>query len=160
MPWDDAASTLVADRGMRTVSASNANGFFKPSSMRALNHLLSSLQKQFEVFLVVSSTRRFNMPLTLSQLKSNNLNFCGKIDCTPLSLDLPRGKEINSYLKGKPNNQNYCIIDDEIKNIKPYVNASRIIQTSDQSALNIRQVNNFLSALNFGSSCNYNNPTF
>ncbi|PKK95937.1 MAG: hypothetical protein CVV59_01110 [Tenericutes bacterium HGW-Tenericutes-4] len=145
--WDEEFITQLIDDGIRERKDDDIANHFKPGSMQALNFLLDTLKQNYEVVLVVSSSKRSDMKKTIQQLKNNNLTCVTKIDRTSLSLDTPRGEEILDYLKNKQDNKNYCIIDDEIEDIKPYVNKERIIKTSDQNALHKQQVVKFLKKI-------------
>lgn len=151
--WDEFFIKLLTDSGVREKGAGNIDLHLKPSSMAALNFLIDTLKENFEVVLVISSLKRFNMPKILNILKSNNLSSVSKIDNTLLSFDMKRGIEIKEYLCGKKDNKNFCIIDDEIKDIKPFFNKNKIIETSDQKALHISQVKQFLCNNNLLQSC-------
>jgi hypothetical protein len=145
--WDEHFISKIIKSGIRLKQDDSISNYFKPSSMRALNFLINTLKEHFEVILVISSNKRMDMQKTVLQLKNNGLTKVNKIDHTPVlleSFDMDRGLEIKNYLTGKPNNQNHCVIDDEINDITPYIKKENIIKTSDQKALSLTQVKEFL----------------
>ena len=149
--WDEQFINKLIKSGVRSKKDDSISNYFKPSSINALNFLICTLNQNFEVILVISSNKRLNMQETISQLKNNGLTKVNKIDRTPISLesfDMDRGLEIKNYLINKPNNQNHCVIDDEINDITPYIKKENIIKTSDQKALHQKQVETFLHQLN------------
>ena len=121
---------------------------FKKESMQALNLLIEGLEQSYSVQLVISSDRRGDMQKTTKVLYDNELKYQNKIDKTPATLSQIRGFEIKKYLLQKNELKSYVVIDDEIADIKPFVPMEKIIKTSDQSALNLKQVKHFLNKHN------------
>lgn len=150
--WDEQFIDKLIKNDVRERENDSLSNYFKPSSMDALNFLIDNLKQNFEVVLVISSTRRIDMPKITEQLKSNGLIEVSKIDRTAVSLDMfemDRGLEIINYLVKHNNSKNYCVIDDEVNDITPYIEKEHIIKTSDQKALHQKQVIKFLKRLNF-----------
>ena len=118
---------------------------FKPESVSALNVLINSLGTKYDVTLVISSTWRVDMAKTIVALENNNLTQVKKIEATKLSTHRIRGLEIKEYLKDKPNKDNYCVLDDEVSDIKTFLNQDKIIKTDMfKKALTIEQTHDFL----------------
>lgn len=122
---------------------------FKPESMMALNHLISTLQEEYNVDLVISSTWRSDLEGTIKTLKDNGLSFNGKVNRTGFAKSpYFRGNEILDYLKNKPNSDNFVVIDDETFNFPECFPASKIIKTSyEKGSLSLKMVNDFLEEI-------------
>ena len=124
---------------------------FKPESITALNHLISSLEKQHNVDLVIISTwRLFKFEQLIAIFKNSGLNFDKTIHKTKDSTNpFTRSKDIMQYLKGKNNKENFVIIDDESFDFDLYFDKKNIIKTNIQNnALNKKMVDKFLNTLN------------
>ncbi len=119
---------------------------FKPESMQALNTLIKVLNQCYNVELVISSTWRANLEKTIKTLYENGLEYASQIQRTELKLNpFNRGIEIKNYLKDKPNNNNFVILDDEWFDFKKHFDIKNIIKTSMwKGSLSCMQVNNFL----------------
>jgi hypothetical protein len=118
---------------------------FKPESVSALNVLINSLGKKYDVTLVISSTWRADMAETIVALEKNNLTQVKKIEATRLRTNRIRGVEIKEYLQDKPDKYNYLIIDDEVSDIKAFMGEDKIIKTDMfKKALSMEQVHDFL----------------
>lgn len=122
--------------------------YFSSKSMTALNTLLNSLENKFKVQLVITSSRRSLLEKTIAILYKNNLVYDDKIDKTESTIkniDMPRGLEIKKYLKQNKNSKNYVVIDDEVKDIKPFIKHSHIIDVKNEG-LQLHHIEKFLKA--------------
>ena len=123
---------------------------FNPESMSALNHLLRTLGKKYNCFLVISSTWRQDMNITNKLLRLNGLKFDKPLLATPISSDPSRrGEEILRFF-GTNRTQNFVIIDDESFDFHKYFSSDKIIKTNIFShSLNRQDVSKYLkNALN------------
>lgn len=128
---------------------------FKPESVSALKTLLEILMETYDVNLVISSSWRSDMAQTINTLIKYDLFNVKKIEATRLTTHRIRGLEIKEYLKDKPDNDNYCIIDDEISDIISFVKKDSVIKTSlFDGALNIDQVKVHLEKLGLSKNEN------
>lgn len=119
---------------------------FNPQSIQALNMLILSLEKQFGVQLVISSTRRNNLFELEQVFKQNKIAYHKPLQATPF-LGSKRGKEILEFLKGATNQTQFCIIDDETSDM-PQFHKDRIIKTEIfHASLKPEQVSKFLLKL-------------
>ena len=120
---------------------------FNPDSVQALNYLLETLNQNHDTELVISSTWRRDMLDTVKTLKDNGVKMnLRRVFSTPIfNESKTRGKEILSYLSNRQDNQNYVIIDDEVSDIAPHFDSSKIIQTNIfTSSLKKSMVDKFL----------------
>lgn len=104
---------------------------FDPESIEALNYLIEKLEKDYCVELVISSSWRINMKVTLETLVSNGADI-KNINVSKIGdLYNPhyRGREILKYLENKRNKENYVIIDDEMFDFKECFSLDRIVKT-------------------------------
>ena len=118
---------------------------FKPESINALNNLIKTLSKQFNVILVISSSWRRNLLKTETLLRKNGLKYDGVISATPITqTPEKRGLEILQFLKGKQN-YDFVIIDDDSFDYAELFNSNKIIKTDVHlSALSMNMVDNYL----------------
>lgn len=154
-------------------------GFYiqlKPESVVALNTLIESLKKIYDVDLVVTSKRRVKWRSCKQFLIDNGVNFPSeKMSKTQLKkLKHPRGVKIAEYLfndifKDKLKSEKtfirptwllfskllnrkfsdyYVVLDDSIKPLKPYIPDKNIIRTSYDESLSMEMVSDFLESKN------------
>lgn len=140
-------------------------------SVEAINTLIRSLKKKFDVKLVITSRRRNNLPKCINYLKVNGLEFDDTIFCTKSGMT-PRGIKILDFLNFMGENQkvprlrknwlmsllykfskndfeNYVVIDDDEKSIKGFVPSKRFIEVDGiKSSLTKRQVERYLKKNN------------
>ena len=135
---------------MREGLTKNQYNYINPDCVNALNHLIKSLEKHFNVTLVISSTWRISMEKTEQTLKENNLDYNKKLEHTPITPNPhERGKEILTYLQSKPEPYDFVILDDETFDFDKYFDSSKIIKTNvSNNSLNNTMVKNFLNGLN------------
>lgn len=122
---------------------------FSPKSMSALNYLIESLEKYYDVTLVISSSWRHSMRKTENALKQNGLVYNKTLENTPLtSTPENRGEEILCYLSTKNRPYDYVIIDDEMFDYHKHFDKNKIIKTHIyKGSLDINMVNKFLKQL-------------
>lgn len=121
---------------------------FKPESMDALNFLITELNKDYEVGLVISSTWRSNLPFTIKTLQDNGLEFDNQIERTPIYDPAKRGEQILDYLADKQD-YDFVIIDDEMFDFRKHFKQDKIIKCEMfHSALSVQMVQEFLKNLN------------
>lgn len=154
-------------------------GFYiqlKPESVVALNTLIESLKKIYDVDLVVTSKRRIRWSSCRQFLIDNGVNFPSeKMNRTQVvKLNNPRGVKIAEYLfndvfRNRLKNEKtfskinrvvlatfinrkfsdyYVVLDDSIKPLKPYVPEKNIIRTSYYESLSMEMVSDFLESKN------------
>jgi len=154
--WNEEYITFLRDNN---ISKNNdIETYLSPQSMSALNMLLLSLSSSYIVQLVITSSRRSMLEKTIYILYKNNLSYEGKIDKTESKLkniDMPRGLEIKKYLKQNKNPKNYVVIDDEVKDIKPFIKKLNIIDVKSEG-LQIYHIEKFLKTKIFVKSLNEN----
>ena len=119
---------------------------FKKESIDALNYLIESLSKRYNVNVVITSSFRHNMNFIALKLRESNFNYEGILhkigDTFPSS---NRGKEIKKYLDGKKDYE-FLIIDDEMFDYKEEFEKFDMIKTEIyHNALNLDMVKRFLS---------------
>ena len=104
---------------------------FHPESVSALNSLIAYINKQYDCNLVISSSWRRLFSTTISTLNKNKVALPTSVDSTPFAhFPHKRGKEIQTYLKGKENNSNFLIIDDKHHDFDKFFSPESIIKTS------------------------------
>ncbi len=121
---------------------------FNPESVVALNTLIEYLQRDYDFNLVISSTWRANLPITVATLRKNKVNLPQSISKTQFfKAPKGRGKQITTYLQGKRDPQNYLVIDDKPHDFEECLDPSRIIKTNvyDKS-LRLEDVNKWITA--------------
>lgn len=113
--------------------------------MLALNTLISELEKEYQCVLVISSSWRYKLSFAIKTLYKNGLNYKGEILSTPIYKNpLTRGSNIINFLKSKPNNSNYVVIDNGFFDFKKTIDLSLFIKTNIYSSgLTLEQVNTF-----------------
>ena len=117
---------------------------FKPESIEALNLLIETLEKCYDVRLIISSTWRANLPFTIETLKNNGLKFKKEIERTSICDPAKRGEQILDYLSDK-RDFDFVIIDDEMFDFKKYFKQENIIKCEMfHSALSMKMVKDFL----------------
>ncbi len=124
----------------------------KPESIEAINHLITTLNNNYEVEVVVSSTWRDELNIIENILHKNGFIYDKKMSATPKEDPCKRGLEIFDFLKDKKDKNNYCIIDDENFDFDEYFSSKRIIRTNlYDHALNMEDIQQFLTDLNESS---------
>lgn len=124
---------------------------FKKESIDALNYLIQSLEKKYNIDLVIiSAWRVYKFELLNNMLNKSGLKYNNDIHKTKDSnRPFIRGKEIKDYLKRKKNANNYVIIDDENFDYDKYFDKNRIIKPNIiDNALNMKMVQKFLDYIN------------
>ena len=121
---------------------------FKPESIVALNYLLETLSKKYDVNLVISSSWRRDMDETIYYLNKNkiNLSVVKNIDKTGYVYDENnknhRDEEIKQYLYEKNEYKNYVAIDDEAKFFK-IPSQNKIVTNIYNHSLDMQMVKNW-----------------
>ena len=105
---------------------------FSKDSVEALNTLMSRLSQDYSPELVVSSLWRHSMPFALKVLKNQGVDFNNfTVSHTDTKGNpLKRGLNVKNYLEGKPNSENYLIIDDTPYDFAEYFPEERMIKTN------------------------------
>lgn len=122
-------------------------GKLNPNSVKALNILIEYLEKDYDLQLVISSTWRIGMALTIKTLEKNNVNLPKNITRTPINIFAKnRGLEIRKYLEGKENKENILIIDDKTFDFDKLFESDCFIKTDIiNSGLTIESSENWIS---------------
>ncbi len=126
-----------------------------PKCIKALNYLIDNLENHFDTQLVISSDVRKHMPPLIAKLKEKGLRYKKKIDNTPKIQNNKRGREILSYLEGKPNPDNIVVIDDGKYDLYECFTPEKIIHLehgtridNKEYSLNKGHVDTFLKTIN------------
>ncbi|MBE5738231.1 MAG: hypothetical protein E7354_00645 [Clostridiales bacterium] len=119
---------------------------FNPESVEALNALMAYLNEDYNCNLVISSTWRRFMDLTLTTLDNNNVVLPQNVERTPFSKNpKQRGREILSYLTDMPSSDNILIIDDGMHDFAEHFSPSQIIKTNIYGeSLRHHHINNWI----------------
>lgn len=113
---------------------------FNPESIKALNFLISEINKNFNCFLVISSTWRLDMKDTIEILNENGLDYHNEFLKTDFSLTPEKRGEREILPMTEDLNGNYCIIDDENFDYKQIFPQNKIIKTNiENSSLSLNQ---------------------
>lgn len=128
---------------------------FNPESVNALNYLISKINKNYDCYIVISSTWRSNMPFTENMLKSSGLKYDKPFLSTPISNEPIKRGEKEIFPMTKKLNGNYLIIDDEYFDFEKIFPKEKIIKTNIQfGSLKPEQVidwcNNYLKSQEMG----------
>lgn len=141
----------------------------KPESVKALNLLLKSLEKNFDTKLIITSTQRKNLDTCVRYLSYYNLDYDKPIFATKFTAG-PRGEKIIDFMEKdnlspqKPltladklkikikksskntNFQNYVVLDNNRNAISKYIPNDRTIKTTlKNEALTVANVMEYLS---------------
>lgn len=120
---------------------------FKPESINALNYLILTLEKHYNVDLIITSTwRLFKFDELIAIFNNSGLIYDKTIHKTKDNNNpITRSKEILEYLNDKKDRDNFVIIDDESFDFDLHFNKKNIIKTNiKDNALNKEMVDNFL----------------
>ncbi|PKK95936.1 MAG: hypothetical protein CVV59_01105 [Tenericutes bacterium HGW-Tenericutes-4] len=120
---------------------------FDPSSMLALGVLLDSLNKRYNVTLVITSSWQEHMKDLMSIMKKYNTPKVFKIEIT--GRRGARGPIIFDHLKDKQDKENFCIVDDETSDMPEFLHSDKIIKTKGmhKGSLTLKQVHKFLNKI-------------
>ena len=125
------------------------NKFIDPNSIKALNIIIESLEKYFNVIIVLSSLWKLNGVDKVSNLlQSQNLKISNKIFKTPDKYNRNRLTEIMSFMSQNQVGVNFLVIDDE--NLADYFPTTKFILSTgfDNNGLTPEQADNWLKCLN------------
>lgn len=122
---------------------------FNPESVKALNFLCSTLSKQFNTSVVITSTWKQHWESLLEVFDANSVDLSGVSLIKTKTKDNPnyRGRDIVEFLGKNYCDANFVIIDDEMFDYEKYFNRTDIIKTNMQDgSLNMNMVTYFLES--------------
>lgn len=121
---------------------SKHNRLLSLDNIAVLNKFFKTLKnKGFEVVLVISSSWRHHMQITISQLKENGLEYEGPFHRTNFEHDGVRGLQIKDFIKQHKIQKNFVVIDDETADISPHIDSTNIIKATGIFKLGLTEEN-------------------
>lgn len=108
---------------------------FKTKSVEALQFLFSEFGKKYDVILVAMSDWKMNIAKTYLILEEAELLNVRKVEMSKIKQFETKGLEIEDYLNGKENSNNFVVLDDEPNYLIPNIKEDNIVETSFQESL-------------------------
>jgi histidinol phosphatase-like enzyme len=123
-----------------------------PRNVMALNMLIEVLQREGnEVEIIISSTWRNDMKLTMEKLRTFGVATAGDVEFRKTEFDRnTRGRQILNFCEVNNINVNdIIVIDDEVTDILQLISGTNVIHTNFEVGLTFLDVHRFLKAIGY-----------